>query len=122
LADGTIQMQVEMADGVTARCRVTVGGVLRPGKGISAPGVDLNMATITARDRALVRLAVDCGADMVSVSFVRAAADILQVQRLLRRAGSRALVIAKIERGEAVEAIDSILAAADGMMVARGDL
>jgi len=122
LADGTIQMQVEMADGVTARCRVTVGGVLRPGKGISAPGVDLNMATITARDRALVRLAVDCGADMVSVSFVRAAADILQVQRLLRRAGSRALVIAKIERGDAVEAIDSILAAADGMMVARGDL
>jgi len=122
LADGTIQMRVEMADGVTARCRVTVGGELRPGKGISAPGVALHMATITARDRGLVHLAVDCGADMISVSFVREAADIRQVQRILRRADSGALVIAKIERGEAVEAIDSILAAADGLMVARGDL
>ncbi len=122
LADGTIQMRVEMADGKSARCRVTVGGELRPGKGISAPGVPLDMATITARDRALVRLAVECGADMISVSFVRAASDIHQVQRILRRAGSHARVIAKIERGEAVEQLDSILEAADGLMVARGDL
>ncbi|RMF79016.1 MAG: pyruvate kinase [Nitrospirae bacterium] len=122
LADGTIQLAVEMADGVSARCRVLVGGELRPGKGISAPGVPLDLATVTRRDRELIRLAAACGADLVSVSFVRRAADIRQVRRLLDRAGSRARIVAKIERGEAVAAIDAILEEADGLMVARGDL
>jgi pyruvate kinase len=122
LADGVIQLQVVQADTREARCRVVVGGELRPGKGISAPGVKFRLPAVTTRDRRLLKLAMEIGADMVSVSFVRAAADVGQVRRALRAAGNDALVIAKIERREAVDSLAEILAASDGLMVARGDL
>ena len=122
LADGMIQLRVEEAGAGAVRCRVRVGGELRPGKGISVPGVKIDLPAVTAHDRRLLALAMDIGADMVSVSFVRSAADVRQVKRLLRAAGNHALVIAKIERHDAVEEINSILEEADGLMVARGDL
>ena len=122
LADGMIQLRVEETLAGAVRCRVRVGGELRPGKGISVPGVKIDLPAVTAHDRRLLTLAMDIGADMVSVSFVRSAADVRQVKRLLRAADNHALVIAKIERHDAVEGIDAILAEADGLMVARGDL
>jgi len=122
LADGVIQLRVEESLDDAVRCRVKVGGELRPGKGISAPGVKVNLPAVTARDRRLLKLAMEIGADLISVSFVRCATDVRQVKRLLRAAGNNALVIAKIERRDAVEDIDAILEEADGLMVARGDL
>ena len=120
--DGKIELRVERVRGDVIRCVVVRGGVVTDRKGINLPGVELSVPTITAKDRRDLRFAVDAGADWLAISFVRGGDDVRQAKRLLRRAGRELPVMAKIERPEAIEALDDILEQADGVLVARGDL
>ena len=122
LNDGLIQLEVESAAGEEVRCRVVVGGELRSRKGLNLPGIDLGVSAFTARDRECLAFALAHGVDAVSQSFVGSAGDVAAVREAAAAAGHHPFVIAKIERAGALERIDEILAAADGVMVARGDL
>src|SRR5689334_13555900 len=112
LADGLMQLEVVDPD----RARVVVGGDIPAGKGINLPSSRLDIPALTAKDRDDLRFGVAHGVDFVALSFVRHATDLAEVK------AARVPVIAKIEKAEAVEHIDAIVAAADGVMVARGDL
>ena len=122
LDDGKLELPVLDVRGARVRCEVLRGGVLTDHKGINLPESDLSVPALTAKDRRDLQLAVELGADWLAVSFVRRAADLQLVKRLLEKAGSRMPVMAKIERQEAIERLDEILDAADGILVARGDL
>ncbi|GAB4174694.1 MAG: pyruvate kinase [Rhodocyclaceae bacterium] len=122
LDDGRIVLDVEEVAASAVRCRVRVGGSLSNNKGINRKGGGLSAPALTAKDREDIRLAAQLNADFVAVSFPKSGADIEQARALLRGAGSDAMVIAKIERTEAIGALDDILEASDGIMVARGDL
>jgi len=122
LSDGFILLVVEEVHGGEVRCRVEAGGPLKPHKGVNLPGVKLGIAAHTERDGEVLRFAVDQGLDMVSQSFVQHAEDIEIVRRQARAAGGDPFIVAKIERAGAVAAIEGIVRAADGIMVARGDL
>ncbi|MFW6107928.1 MAG: pyruvate kinase, partial [bacterium] len=104
------------------RCSVVAGGTVRSRKGINLPGVELSSPTLTEKDRADARLAVEFGADYIALSFVRRPDDVEQLRRLLADLGADTPVVAKIERAEAVDQVASIIDAADGVMVAGGDL
>lgn len=120
--DGFIQLKVLSVAPPEVRCEVVVGGVLRSRKGLNIPDVDLGISAFTDHDRRCMAFALDHGVDAVSQSFVESAADIEAVRRAARETGHDPFIIAKIERSRAVENLDSILGAADGIMVARGDL
>jgi pyruvate kinase len=120
--DGKIELRVERVRGDVIRCVVVRGGVVTDRKGINLPGVELSVPTITPKDRRDLRFAVEAGADWLAISFVRRGEDVRQAKRLLRRAGRELPVMAKIERPEAIDALDDILEQADGVLVARGDL
>ena len=122
LNDGIIQLEVERVDGAAVHCRVLVGGELRSRKGLNLPGIDLGISAFTERDRECLKFALEHGVDAVSQSFVELAADIHAVREAARSFGGSPLVFAKIERAGALDHIDEILSAADGIMVARGDL
>ncbi len=122
LNDGIIYLVVERTEGREVHCKVRVGGELRSRKGLNLPGIDLGMSAFTAHDRACVEFAAEQGIDAVSQSFVATAEDVEAVRRHADSLGYRPFVIAKIERSNALEQLDSILEAADGIMVARGDL
>ncbi len=122
LADGQVSMQVERVEGTRIHCRVLLGGSLSDSKGINRQGGGLSAGALTEKDRADIRVAASMDADYVAVSFPRAADDVHEARALLADAGSRAGIVAKIERAEAVGAIDEIVVAADAVMVARGDL
>ena len=122
LNDGIIQLEVERVEGPDVHCRVLGGGELRSRKGLNLPGIDLGISAFTERDRECLRFALAHGVDAVSQSFVESAADIQAVREAARSFGGDPFVLAKIERSRALEHIDEILAAADGIMVARGDL
>lgn len=122
LNDGAIRLQVIGTDGVDIRCRVMVGGELGENKGINVPGVTLSTPSVTRKDLEHLRFGIHQGVDLVALSFVREAGEIHRVREVLRRQGGKQLLIAKIEKSEALKNIDSILDAADGVMVARGDL
>ncbi len=122
LNDGLIRLDVERITGDEVMCRVIAGGELRSRKGLNIPGVDLGVAAFTSRDRQCLEFALAHGVDAVSQSFVQSAADIRAVREAAGALGGDPFVIAKIERAAAVDHIDDILAAADGIMVARGDL
>ncbi len=122
LNDGIIQLEVERVDGPDVHCRVLTGGELRSRKGLNLPGIDLGISAFTERDRECLRFAIEHGVDAVSQSFVESAADIQAVREAARALGGGPFILAKIERSRALENIDDILAVADGMMVARGDL
>jgi pyruvate kinase len=122
LNDGLIQLEVRDAAGEGVRCRVVVGGELRSRKGLNLPGIDLGIAAFTERDRECLRFALAHGVDAVSQSFVGAASDLDAVREEAAALGHHPFVIAKIERAGALDRIDEILRAADGVMVARGDL
>lgn len=122
LADGTVALEVVARGGDWAECRVVQAGRVRSRQGVNLPGVKLSTPALTPADRAHAQWAADKGADFVSLSFVRSAEDIRQLKVLLAGAGSRAAVIAKIEKSEALDCLQSIVEAADGVMVARGDL
>jgi pyruvate kinase len=120
LNDGQIQLEVADAHGTEVDCTVRVGGELRSRKGLNLPGIDLGISAFTERDRECLAFALSCGVDAVSQSFVEGAADLEAVRRAAADLGHHPFVIAKIERSRA--RIDEILDAADGIMIARGDL
>jgi pyruvate kinase len=122
LNDGLVQLVVERVMGNDVECAVAVGGELRSRKGLNLPGIDLGISAFTEHDRACLEFALEAGVDAVSQSFVESAADIKAVRAAAGRKGSHPFIIAKIERSAAVAHFDEILAAADGIMVARGDL
>ena len=122
LNDGLVQLLVERVTGNDVECTVVVGGELRSRKGLNLPGIDLGISAFTEHDRACLEVAVNEGVDAVSQSFVERAADIEAVRGAATKIGGQSLIIAKIERADALEHFDEILAAADGVMVARGDL
>src|SRR5436305_7074626 len=122
LNDGLVQLVVERVAGDDGECIVAVGGELRSRKGLNLPGVDLGISAFTERDRACLEFALKEGVDAVSQSFVERAADIHAVRAAAAKIGAQPFVIAKIERADALKHFDEILAAADGIMVARGDL
>ena len=122
LDDGNLQFQVTAADGRNLVCDVVVGGALKSRKGVSAPNARLTLSAITEKDRADIEFALAKQCDYIAMSFVRSASDIHELKSLMSRLNKDAAIIAKIEMGEALENIEEIIAACDGIMVARGDL
>ena len=122
LADGTVSMVVCGKDHGQIRCRVTGAGIIRSRQGINLPGAKLSVASLTEADMVNAIWAARNDVDFVSLSFVRKAVDVLLLKELLKSQGSGAMTIAKIEKPEAVQQIVEIVAAAEGVMVARGDL
>jgi len=122
LNDGYIQLRVVEIQNTDVVCRVLAGGELRSRKGLNLPGIDLGMSAFTDRDRECLAFALSRGVDAVSQSFVQNAADVLAVRQAAAELGHQPFVIAKIERSNALEVIDEIIEAADGIMIARGDL
>jgi len=120
LADGTLELLVRGVRGTEIECEVITGGPLLPAKGVNLPRTRLRLPALTAKDRRDLTHVLKLGVDAIALSFVRNVADIERVRKLLGR--RRIPVIAKIEKREAIEALDPILDAADGAMVARGDL
>ena len=123
LDDGRIELEVCGSDGTEVTAQVVAGGTLGEHKGITAPGVALPDSGLTARDVEDLAFGLELGVDLVAVSFVQSATDLQRAREAARQAGRPALsLIAKIERPQAVDEIDAILDASDGVMVARGDL
>ena len=122
LNDGMITLKVDRIEGTRIRTTVVHGGILSDHKGINLKGGGLSAAALTEIDKENIKLAAELKADFLAVSFVRSAADILEARQLFEEAGGRGLIVAKIERTEAVRDIDSIIDASDVIMVARGDL
>lgn len=120
--DGFIQLEVTGVRDREVACRVLVGGELRSHKGVNLPGIDLGISAFTDRDRQCLQFAAAEQLDAVSQSFVQDAYDIAAVRRAADELDYHPLIIAKIERARAVDNLSEILAAADGIMVARGDL
>ena len=124
LDDGRIEFEVEKVSGSEVHCRVRHGGVLSNNKGINRRGGGLTAAALTTKDMDDIRTAARIKVDFLAVSFPKSSADMYMARQLLRAAGGEAFLIAKIERAEAVEpgALEDIMSACDGIMVARGDL
>ena len=122
LRDGSLELRVVAASGASVRCEVVRGGEVRSHSGINVPDSRLTAPALTSKDRADLAAGVRMGVDAVALSFVRDAAAVVKTKALLRSLGSEALVVAKIERKEALRDLDAIVTAADGVMVARGDL
>jgi pyruvate kinase len=120
--DGLVRLRVEEVEDGRARCAVLVGGRVESHKGVNVPGVRIPVPSLTDKDKSDLEVALELGADYIALSFVRSAADCRSLRELLLAAGSTALIIAKIEKAEAVEDLDEIVKAADAVMVARGDL
>ncbi len=127
LADGTVSLEVEEVDKDSATCRVMQSGLIRSRQGVNLPGVKLSVAAMSKTDRENAVWAAKNGIDFVGLSFVRRAEDVRELKALLKAsttdpASGGPHVIAKIEKPEALEALTAIVASADGVMVARGDL
>ena len=122
LDDGLISMQVQSLDNGRVHCLVENGGVLKNRKGLNLQGGGLSVSGLAEHDLPHIELAAEIGADYVAVSFVSSADDIDRARGLLRKAGSEASIVAKIERMEAIDNLEEICDTADVIMVARGDL
>jgi pyruvate kinase len=122
LNDGFVQLKVDDVQGKDIRCRVIVGGELRSRKGLNLPGIQLGIGAFTENDRRCLVFALTHGVDAVSQSFVETPDDIAAVREAAENLGKSPFLIAKIERAHALEHIDKIVKAADGIMIARGDL
>jgi pyruvate kinase len=122
LADGTIELQAVKIDGEDIHCQVVVGGVLTSQKGMNFPTGTILASAFTEKDREDLLFGVQNGVDLIGLSYVREGRDIAAAKEALKKGSADLPVIAKIERREALENIDDILAASDGVMVARGDL
>ena len=122
LDDGSIELVVESTTDTEVVCRVVDGGLLGERKGINLPGVALPIDSLTEKDVEDLKWAVGQNADYIALSFVRRASDCERAKQLIAQAGGHAPLIAKIEKAEAIDHLDEIIEAADGVMVARGDL
>jgi pyruvate kinase len=122
LADGAVELRALRIDSTSVVCVVTSGGVVRDHQGINLPNVKLSTPSLTEKDLCDVEFAVEHKVDFVALSFVRSASDVVDLRRILAEKALRVPIIAKIERPEACEDLDAIIQAADGVMVARGDL
>ncbi len=120
--DGLLEFRVLETDGARVRAEVVEGGLLGEHKGINLPGVALRVEALSEKDRSDLHFGLAHGVDYVALSFVRSAADVHACRHEMERAGRVVPVVAKIEKPEALESLDSIVEAADGLMVARGDL
>jgi pyruvate kinase len=120
--DGLVRLRVERVRAGRATCTVVVGGAVSTSKGVNVPGVPIPIPSLTEKDRADLEFALTLGVDYAALSFVRSVEDVRQLRELLHAAGSQTLIIAKIERSEALGDLSSIIEAADAVMVARGDL
>jgi pyruvate kinase len=121
-ADGAIHTRVEESDRDQVTVKVLVGGKLTTHKGMNLPVANLDIPTITAKDRMDIAFGIEQEVDLIALSFIRSAADIREAKQLVAAAGSDQPVFAKIEKAEAIDCLDEIIAAADGAMIARGDL
>jgi pyruvate kinase len=122
LDDGNLELEVVTTDDPDVTCRVVVGGTLKDKKGMNLPAVKVSAPSLTENDRALARFALTLGVDFLALSFVRKAADLLALREIMSEVEDGTLLIAKIEKAEALQEIESIIHEADGIMVARGDL
>jgi pyruvate kinase len=122
LDDGLLEMTVLRATNRELLCRVKTGGLLRDHKGLNVPGVALSVPALTPKDLRDLRFGLALGVDYVGLSFVRRPEEIVQLRRHIQRSGHEARIIAKIEKPQAIAHLDAIICAADGVMVARGDL
>lgn len=120
--DGLMQVQVRKTVNDVVRAVVINGGRLKPRKGINLPNINVSQPSITAKDRADIRFAIEMDVDYVAVSFVRRAADVENVRKYVTKLGGTQWIIAKIEKPEALANIEAIVDASDAIMVARGDL
>lgn len=122
LADGSVRLRVISTDGIAARCEVVSGGPVSNRKGINLPGVAVSTPSLTRKDKADLQFGLEEGVDFIALSFVRQPSDVMRLKLYLEERESKTQVIAKIEKPEAVENLNAILAESDGVMVARGDL
>ena len=122
LADGAMELKVGSVTDTDVHCLVVHGGVLTSNKGINLPDRSINAPILSEKDRADLEFGLAQGVDLIALSFVRTAHDVETVQKIIREAVKDTPLIAKIEKFEALDNIDEIIAASDGIMVARGDL
>jgi pyruvate kinase len=122
LADGLIELRVIRLRGQDVQCEVVNGGQLGEHKGINLPGIALSIPALTEKDRLDLKFGLKHGVDAIAVSFVRSATDVLNVKQIIAANGSDVSVISKLEKPQALEHLEEILEATDGVMVARGDL
>ncbi|MBW3648636.1 MAG: pyruvate kinase, partial [Actinobacteria bacterium] len=120
--DGRVGLRVVSVEGSDVRLQVTEGGPVSNNKGLSLPGIAVSVPALSDKDEEDLRFALGLRVDMVALSFVRNAADIARVHAIMDEIGHRMPVLAKIEKPQAVENLEEILDAFDGLMVARGDL
>src|SRR5487761_879070 len=122
LSDGLIELRVTRIRGTDVECNVINGGILGEFKGINLPGIAVRVPSLTPKDEVDLEFAIKNGVDMVAVSFVRTAEDVRLVKHRVAALGAETWIIAKLEKPQAIEHLESILEVADGVMVARGDL
>jgi len=122
LCDGLIELRVVRVRGDEVECKVINGGQLGQHQGINLPGIALSIPALTDKDRIDLEFGLKHGVDMLAISFVRSAADVREVKQIIASHGADLPVIAKLEKPQALERLEEIFEAADGIMVARGDL
>lgn len=120
--DGEIELTVDSKDNGVLKCSVKNDGLIKSRKSVNAPGVKINLPSVTERDRMFIEWAIDKDIDFIAHSFVRSAADVMEVKKILNARNSPIKVISKIENREGIDNIDEILRETYGIMVARGDL
>ncbi|MFG6303947.1 pyruvate kinase, partial [Corynebacterium hesseae] len=120
--DGKVAVVCKEVDGNDVVCEVTEGGPVSNNKGVSLPGMDISVPALSEKDIADLRFALKLGVDLIALSFVRSPADVDKVHEIMDEEGRRVPVIAKLEKPEAVDALESIVLAFDAIMIARGDL
>ena len=122
LSDGLIELRVQAIHGADVECEVVNGGLLGEHQGINLPGTEVQVPALTEKDKKDLRFGLQHDVDLVAVSFVRRAEDVLTAKRFIGDEGSKTPVIAKLEKPQAIDRLEEILEVADGVMVARGDL
>jgi pyruvate kinase len=122
LHDGRKSLQVTAVKGNEIITKVIVGGELKGKKGVNVPGANLSISSLTEKDLKDLEFGIKNKVDFIALSFVRRASDIVELRKILDKAGSKAQIVAKVETPEAIEVMDDILIVADSIMVARGDL
>lgn len=122
LDDGKKKLEVEKVVGKDITCKIIVGGELKPRRGVNVPGAYLSVKSITDKDKKDLKMGLLLGVDMVALSFVRSASDVIELKEIIKKAKKHVMVISKLETQEAMDNLAEILEVTDGIMVARGDL